>query len=519
MDGRSNSSSAPHERSWWWFSVGREGGGPTYYGSVGPCPSIVWNADVILCVCFFSIPLVTFFLLLPSFRQKHWMSFLAMVLCMLSGFFITCTFYSSSWLVGEVEVEASNGPAQPPSKGSLGLWTGLWHANLTYESSSLSLNEQVTWSKRQDMVVAHRMALEKGWVWPLVSLVSELSGEGRAWRGELGDGIRYAGTFSGCAMVASMYMWVVCVVLLSIAPELIAQYLMLMGCLLAIASFGYVLLVWIHVPNSITVSGSTMDLHLGWAWWSVCIMGVLLVNVGAALLLYDFMYPKQLYTIFELYAGTPYHRLFQENLKCYKVIDPHDEEFKKVYPPCYWDLRNFNIKPSLVTGNENDVNNNLQELTEKGQICKKTEVERVFTNTETGKLIFRIKRDKPFVMETLDTVSSPTNKDHTPFRRELPLSLRRRITPEPDRLKAADRGPQPLDLFSDCLSPLLKNSVKKEDFLKVPCIPDHPDSRSNYDTSASPPLSRTFTSFQAADLISDTPCLVPKGLEESSTSF
>ncbi|XP_027221340.2 dual oxidase maturation factor 1 [Penaeus vannamei] len=508
MAGRSNSSATPLERPWWWFSMGREGGGPTYYGSAGPCPSIVWNADVIYCVCFFSVPVVTFFLLLPSFRQRHWVSFLVMVLSLLSGFFMTCAFHSSSWLVGEVEVEASNGPAQPPTRGSLGLWAGLWHANLTYESSSLSLNEQVTWTKRQDMIQARRLALEKGWLWPLVSLVSELSGEGRAWRGDLGDGMRYAGTFSGCVMVASMYMWVVCVVLLSIAPELTARSLMLMGCLQAVASFGYVLLLWIHVPNSITVSGSKMHLHLGWAWWSVCVMGVLLVTFGVALLLYDFRYPKQLYTIFELYADTPYHRLFQENLKCSLEFESEDEEFKKVYPPCYWDLRKYNR-------DEKEVNNNLQEMTEKGQTCNKTVVERVFANSDTGKLIFRTKKDKPRATETQDTVSPPTNTDHTPFRRELPPSLRRRVTPEPDRLKVVDRNQQPLDLFSDCLSPL----PKKDGFLKVPRFPDHLDSRGDYETSASPPHCKAMLSFQAGDPVCDAPRLVAKELEENSTSF
>lgn len=443
-----------------------------------------------------------------------------MVLCLLSGFLMTCTINSSSWLVGAVEVDTNNGPAQPKSRGSLGLWAGLWHANLTYHSANFSLNEQVTWTKRQDMATAHRMALEKGWLWPLVSLLAELSGEGRAWRGELGDGLRYAGTFSSYAIIASMYMWAVCMVLFSIAPELTARSLMLMGVLLALASFAYVFIMWIHVPNSITVSGSTMQLHLGWAWWCVCVLGVLLTTVGAALIIYDFKYPKQLSTIFELYADTPYHRLFQENIKCDTELGPRDEEFRKVYPPCYWEIRNYNSKQSLIPGNENDTNNNLEEMIENGEQCTRTEVERIITNTDTGKLIFRTKKERSRFVKTLDIVSTPRKEDHTPLRRVLPSSLRRRVTPEPDRLKAGNKIQTSFGPFFDCRSPRSGDSAENKDhFLKIPRKIDYIGFHEDLESPASPPLCRTFSSVQANDLICNAPSLRAKELEESSTSF
>lgn len=65
----------------WWFSMGRVGGGPSYYPAasptLGPSPKVVLSSlDTGLTCLVFLVPLVGFILILPSFRKKRWPSLL-----------------------------------------------------------------------------------------------------------------------------------------------------------------------------------------------------------------------------------------------------------------------------------------------------------------------------------------------------------------------------------------------------------------------------------------------------------
>ncbi|XP_071525986.1 uncharacterized protein [Panulirus ornatus] len=240
---------------------------------------------------------------------------------------------SSTWLVGETKVTVSVGPLRPPVTGTVGVWVGLWHVNLTYVTANLSLNERVTWDSRMDLVRAHRTALEDGWPWALLGITAELGGEGSGWRGCLSDGIRQAGLVSSCFLVASSYVWAVWVVLFTVAPELTARPLMVTGLLMALSALAYVILLGIHVPPQFVLCGSPMHLHLGIAWWLTTVTGVVLTVAGAGLLLYNTMRPGHLSTFFEIDFGLVSHRSFhptwnREPLFAYK----HGETYSQYSP-------------------------------------------------------------------------------------------------------------------------------------------------------------------------------------------
>lgn len=255
---------------------------------------------------------------------------LQVLLCFLTGFTLTVVMWSSSWLVGKAEVTMSVGPLRPPVTGTVGLWVGLRHVNLTYITANLSLNEIVTWNSRMDLVRAHRAALRDGWPWALLSVTAELGGEGSEWRGCLSDGIRQAGLVTFCLLLASMYVWMVWVMLFTVAPELTARPLMLTGLLMALASLVYVISIGVHVPPEFTVGGAVMHLHLGFAWWLTTAIGAVLTLAGAGLLLYNARRPGQLTTFFEIDFGLTSHRSFHpawshEPVFAYKQVETYSQ--------------------------------------------------------------------------------------------------------------------------------------------------------------------------------------------------
>lgn len=318
--------------------MARDRGGPTYYPvQKMPYPSFTWHVHTTLSIIVFLVPVIPFFLLLLSSRKKHWSSFSVVLLCFLSGFILTVVFGSSWWLVGRTETTMIVGPLRPPITGTLGMLAGLSHVNLTYITDNFTLNERVTWTTRPDLVQAHRTALREGWPWGLLSLTAELGGEGMAWRGTLGDGLKEAGLISSCLLLAAMYVWAVWVILFIIAPEMTACPLMLTGMLMAFSSLTYVICVRSHIPSKLMVGGKEMELHFGLSWWLTAIMGLVLTVVGCGLFLYDAKYPGYLSMHFEIDFGRESSRSFPQNWRRSQPLLAYsceEEIFNQTYPRC-----------------------------------------------------------------------------------------------------------------------------------------------------------------------------------------
>lgn len=339
---------------WWWFSLNRENGGPAYHPHQHmACPFFVWYFNFTVSTLIFIFPLVACLVLLPSFRHKNWTSFFVVsivvtctlsaraerknkkitmilgvsqvLLCLGTGFLLTVVYGSSSWLVGEAAVNVSVGPVTPPLPGKLGMWAGLWHVNLTYDTETLALNERVDWVTRKDLVEAHKKALREGWPLALVSLTAEFGGEGMDWRGLLGDGIMTAGMGSSALLVAAMGVWGVWVLLFTVSPQLAAPPLMFSGAIMTTCSLVYVIIVDLKVPHMLIVAGTKMELHLGYAWWICAVLGLCLTIVGIGLLLYDYYQPGKLATIFELDFGSPLHRLHHSSWSGPKAVHASKE--------------------------------------------------------------------------------------------------------------------------------------------------------------------------------------------------
>lgn len=379
---------------WWWFSLNRESGGPAYHPHQHlECPFFVWYFNITIGILVFIFPLVACLVIVPSFRHKNWSSFLvvssgapgegrycwimlrapglvhdthickrvmAMVtrvpqvlLCLGTGFLLTVVYGSSSWLVGEATVNVSVGPLMPPVPGKLGVWAGLWHVNLTYDTDSIALNERVDWVTRQDLVDAHRKALREGWPWALVRLTAELGGEGVMWRGQLGDGIMAAGQGAWALLVAAMAVWGVWVLLFTVSPQLAARPLIFSGVIMSICSFVYVIIVHIRVPHTLVVAGTGMKLHLGIAWWMSAALGFCLTLVGVALIVYDVCRPGQLATNFELDFGSPLHRLNHSSWGRLGPLHAFNDDDDEVYSQYTWPrLSGFLNESYVLTDDE-----------------------------------------------------------------------------------------------------------------------------------------------------------------------
>ena len=240
---------------------------------------------------------------------------LQVLLCFVTGFLLMVVYGSSSWLVGKAEVNMSVGPQKPPVQGVLGVWAGLWHVNLTYETDAFTINERVDWTTRMDLVAAHKKSLSHGWPWALVSLTAELGGEGTVWRGQLGDGLRVAGLAGSTLLVAAMTVCAVWVLLFTVSPQVTARPIMLSGAIMVACSVVYVVCVSVHIPYILPVAGTKMELHLGYAWWATAALGFCLIVVGLGLLLYNKLRPGQLATVFEVDFGSPNHHLHQHTWK------------------------------------------------------------------------------------------------------------------------------------------------------------------------------------------------------------
>lgn len=259
-----------------------------------------------------------------------------MLLCLGTGFLLTVVYGSSSWLVGEAAVNVSVGPLKPPVPGRLGVWAGLWHVNLTYDTDTIALNERVDWVTREELVQAHKKALREGWPWALVSLTAELGGEGMEWRGQLGDGIMAAGLGASALLMAAMAVWCVWVLLFTVSPQLAARPLIFTGVIMTTCSFVYVVIVNFRVPHTLMVAGTKMELHLGIAWWMSTGLGICLTLVGVGLLLYDMCRPGQLATNFELDFGSPHHRLNSPSWGCLGPLHAFTEDDDSVYSQYPW---------------------------------------------------------------------------------------------------------------------------------------------------------------------------------------
>lgn len=357
---------------WWWFSLNREGGGPAYHPHQHlACPFFLWYFNITIGVLVFIFPLLACLVLLPSFRHKNWSSFLVVssgargagagrgrrggcgysrvpqvLLCLGTGFLLTVVYGSSSWLVGEAAVNVSVGPLKPPVPGRLGVWAGLWHVNLTYDTDTIDLNERVDWVTREDLVETHKKALREGWPWALVSLTAELGGEGMDWHGQLGDGIMSAGLGASALLMAAMAVWCVWVLLFTVSPQLAARPVVFTGVIMITCSFVYVVTVNYRVPHTLMVAGTKMELHLGVAWWMSAALGICLTLVGVGLLLYDMCHPGQLATNFELDFGSPLHRLNSSSWGCLGPLHAFTINDDDVYSQYPW--------PRLPTGCFND---------------------------------------------------------------------------------------------------------------------------------------------------------------------
>ncbi|XP_064099428.1 uncharacterized protein LOC135210464 [Macrobrachium nipponense] len=222
------------------------------------------------------------------------------ILCLLTGLGTTCAYVSSSWATGETEVKVPISPKGRPIKSLVGFWVGLWHAKITHITDNNHTTHYVTWVSRAELVGIHKTALKEGWPLPLVSLTAEISGEGLAWRGVLGDAVMHAGSMTSYILIAALYSWAVWVVILMICPELSCWPLIITGTLTAISSLHYLGCAVYYFPEYVLVEGRMTKLRFGWAWWLMGCISVILAVVGVVLTIYDHMYPGKLGAMFIL---------------------------------------------------------------------------------------------------------------------------------------------------------------------------------------------------------------------------
>lgn len=377
-------------------------------------------------------------------------------LCFATGFLLTVVYGSSSWLVGEAEVNVSVGPQKPPVQGTLGVWAGLWHINLTYVTDAFSLNERVDWTSRKDFVVAHKKALSDGWPWALVSLTAELGGEGTAWHGQLGDGLRQAGLAASSLLVAAITVWAVWVLLFTVSPQVAALPIMFSGAITATCSVVYVVCVSVRIPHTLTVAGTKMELHLGFAWWVTAALGLTLTLVGLGLLLYDIYRPGQLATVFEMDFGTPNHTLSRCSWKYSKPIfafNEDEETYSQGYPwprlPRYFKYDKVSLDDDMVAQSKETKQCPCQASEEKQKeqavadrrpiTCPKSDKKESLSETlktpEKGKDV--VSEDE--VVSTFNVSTLEHGQDHTVLSPQ-PTTLRRR---SPEQPQEQERPPSP----------------------------------------------------------------------------
>lgn len=315
-----------------WFSMSRKDGGPTSYSNFPFSYSTLYSSsDITICCFAFSIPLISFLILLPSFRKKHWPSVLVVFLCILTGLGLISAYVSSSWLIGETEIKMPVGPKRPPIKSLVGMWVGLWHANLTYITPELYLNHMITWADRSGMSTFHKTALEKGWPLALVSLTAEISGESLAWRGLLGDGIYFAGSMASYPLIAAIYSWAVWVLIFFVAPELTCQPLIVTGILMALSALAYIGCGVYYFPAKFIIGGTLIKLKLGWAWWLIGSMSIILTIVGGILLIYDRMYPGRVAAMFKVDFYCQSDCILQA-AEILSAFEASTETYSEIYP-------------------------------------------------------------------------------------------------------------------------------------------------------------------------------------------
>ncbi|XP_068245542.1 uncharacterized protein [Palaemon carinicauda] len=284
-----------------WFSMNREDGGPSYISNLPLShAAALFTSDTALCCFVFIIPIIAFIILLPSFRKKHLSSVLVVILCLLSGLGTSCAYVSSSWVTGETEVKMPISPKGHPVKSLVGFWVGLWHAKLTFIYDDAHITHYVYWFSRTELMGIHTRALKEGWPLALVSLTAEISGEGRAWRGVFGNAVAHAGSMTSYILIAALYSWAVWVVILIACPELSCRPLIITGILTAISSVTYLGCALYNFPEYVLVDRKIIKLRLGWAWWVMGCMSVILAIVSVVLTLYDHMYPGKLGAMFKL---------------------------------------------------------------------------------------------------------------------------------------------------------------------------------------------------------------------------
>lgn len=368
------------------------------------------------------------------------------MLCLGTGFLLTVVYGSSSWLVGEAAVNVSVGPLKPAVPGRLGMWTGLWHVNLTYDTDTIALNERVDWVTRKDLVQTHKKALHEGWPWALVSLTAELGGEGMVWRGQLGDGIMAAGLGASVLLMAAMAVWCVWVLLFTVSPQLAARPLIFTGVIMITCSFVYVIIVNFRVPHTVMVAGTKMELHLGIAWWMSAGLGICLTLVGVGLLLYDMCRPGQLATNFEVDFGSPHHRLNNSSWGCLGPLHAFTKDDDNVYSQYPWPrLPGYFNDPYVLTDDEEMARPKKIETSERPA----SEWKEKMASTPDPKSSDKEPSEALQIPEVDNVTPTPITstlgegRTHTAFSPPPPETLRRRSPDQPQEQKEPPPTPLP----------------------------------------------------------------------------
>lgn len=287
------------------------GWGPVWFQQRQDLRADFHRQSIVLYICMITLSL-TFILGVLTARRRRVPTLILGTLVLTTTFVLIEAFLVPHWYVGHTKLTCSYCIYKPhlKVKGSLGLYIGLDHFNITFISedhANVYFNDEfsLTYGGRRGLEQDYRLlAIQKGLPNPVITVAEYLDQRGGAF--QWGASFSAAGYFTSVTLCFAMTTHSVSVVLLVLIPSHGLRVTGITGLIMMIATLIYATLL----PSTtlpIFIEGVPLQLAMGRCFISVFVVGLLNSLIAlSTLILRNFELGVTLSTFLELNFDTPW---------------------------------------------------------------------------------------------------------------------------------------------------------------------------------------------------------------------
>lgn len=220
----------------------------------------------------------------PDVSYKKY--FKQVIACSTGGLDLLVTLLSPAWTEAQESLIIQNGLESIPSKVKLGLQAGLNIISIQMECPMSNkprhqlFEKKLTLGNREMLHKQYLSALENGWDWPLLYMVSNLGGEKFGWNGLLGECLYKASCYAQPCVIGSACLWFLWCISYKISPNKSLIMMISFALSLITQTLLYGCIMFSSCPKVILPDGRELILRIGWCMKLTGGLGTSLILVG-----------------------------------------------------------------------------------------------------------------------------------------------------------------------------------------------------------------------------------------------